>query len=476
MQLWKKILIGLGIFFVLLVGLFVVFIGPWPTYTAGFEGTGYFKNDMARIDKAVTQCKITDKPGSLKVGWGTAMITPPIGTPLAGYSARNSKPSTGVHDELYVKAIAFSDGEDTAVVVGADMLLVPPNIAEPVREQVAKETPLTASNIFFTASHSHDSVGGFSPGLVAEFSFGKYNPAIPPMLIKAFTSAIVDAYKSMEPAKLAHGDIDAPQFIHNRTRDAGVDPVLNWLLVEKANGKRCFVMRYSAHPTILDDDNMQFSAEYPGYLQLAIEKATGATAIYLGGGVGSMSPSAPDAPTAFDKCEALGNALAQLVLQATQAPAFVSNADVVSIGVPLDLPPFQMRLLSTKWRLSPLARYIAGLRSTGWMTAVKVGDIVFVNAPGDFSGEIVATWRQLAAKKGFDLWGSGFSGEYAGYISPDRYYQEVTDKKGNPAYETGVLSWLGPHMEGFFTALMEHMVDVMGKPTPAQTAPATHAS
>lgn len=472
MRLWKKILLGFAGLLVLLIVLFVVVIGPWPTYTAGFEGTAYFNNSMARIDKAIQQCSITDKPGSLKVGWGTAMISPPIGTPLAGYSDRKSKPSTGVHDEQYVKAIAFSDGVDTAVVVGADMLLVPPNIAEPVRERVAKETPLTANNIFFTASHTHDGVGGFSPGLIAEFSFGKYDPKIPPMLINAFSTAIIDAYKSLEPAKLAHGAVDAPQFVHNRARQAGVDSALNWLLVEKANGKRCYVIRYSAHPTILDDDNMLSSAEYPGYLQRAVEKATGATAVYLGGGLGSMGPHAPDAADRFARCEAMGEGLAQLVLEATQNPVFVDHADVVSVGVPVDLPPFQMRPMSTKWRLSPLARYITGLRATGWMTAVRVGNLVFVNAPGDFSGEITATWRSWASNKGIDLWGSGFSGEYAGYISPDRYYSEVTDQKGNPEYETGVMSWLGPHMEGFFTALMEHMIDVMGKPAPVQAAAA----
>ncbi len=465
MRLWKKILIGFVAFMVLLAGLFVVFIGPWPTYSAGFEGAGYFKNTMARLDQAAQSVKPQDNPGPLKVGWGTALITPPIGTPLAGYSARMSKPSTGVNDELHVKAIAISDGTDTAVLIGADMLLIPPNIAEPVREQVARETPLKAGNLFFTASHTHDGVGAFAPGLVAEFSFGKYNPAIPPMLISAFTKAIVEAYNAMEPAKLAHGAIDAPQFIRNRARDAGVDPVLNWLLAEKANGKRCFVTRYSAHPTILDDDNMLFSAEYPGYLQSAIEKATGATAIFLGGAVGSMSPRAPEAADPIGRCEAMGQGLAQLVLEAAQNPVFVERADVASIGIPIDLPPFQMRPLSTKWRLSPLARRLVGLRATGWMTAVRVGNIVFVNAPGDFSGEIAVTWRQMAANKGLDLWASGFSGEYAGYISPDRYYLDVRDKHGNPQYETAIMSWFGPHLEGYLTTLMARMVDSLGKPS-----------
>lgn len=389
---------------------------------------------------------------------------------MAGYSARQSKPATGVHDDVYVKAVAFNDGVDTAVVVGADMLLIPPNVADMVREAVAKASPLTANNIFFTASHTHDSVGAFAPGLIAAISFGKYNEAIPPFLVKAFTSAILDAYNSLEPAKFAHGVINAKQYIRNRTRDASVDEALNWMLIEKHNGKQCYITRFSGHPTILDSDSMEISAEYPGFLQRAVEQATGATAVYLGGAVGSMSPIAPEAPTEMERCVAMGSVLAELVLEATQSPEFADSADVAHISIPIDLPPLQMRLFSPNWRLSPLSRVITGLNNTGWMSSVKVGDVVFVNTPGDFSGEIANDWQQWASTKGIDLWVSGFSGEYAGYISPDKYYGELLDKKGNMAYETGQLSWLGPHMEGFFTALMQRMVAVMELPSPTQVA------
>ena len=474
MRLWKKILIGIGVFVLLLAGLFVTFIGPWPTYSSSFEGTSYFNKAIASIDANVKLSKITDSPGRLKSGWGVASIVPAIGTPLAGYSARKGKPSTGVHDELNVKALAFSDGEDAAVVAGADMLLVPPNVAEKVREAVVKETPLKAGNLFFTASHTHDGPGGLGQGLIAEISFGKYDPKVPEMLIKSFTKAIVDAYKSMEPAKLAHGKIDAPQFIHNRTREAPCDTQLSWLVVEKDSGKRCYCVSYSAHPTVLDDDNMQFTAEYPGYVQRTVESATGATCVFLGGAVGSMGPHTPDVPGGndFARCQAMGEGLGKLVIDNTQNLQWQDHADVVSVGIPFDLPPLQVRVLSAKWRLSPLAKYIAGLRSTGWMTAVRVGDVCFVNAPGDFSGEIGASWKQWGKDKGWDLWASGFSGEYAGYISPDKYYGEVTDKKGNPKYETGIMSWTGPHQEGFFTALMQHMVGVLGKPLAGQPAAA----
>jgi hypothetical protein len=93
-----------------------------------------------------------------------------------------------------------------------------------------------------------------------------------------------------------------------------------------------------------------------------------------------------------------------------------------------------------------------------------------VNAPGDFSGEIAADWQSWASRKGISLWVSGFSGDYAGYISPDRYYGDLFDKKGGLAYETGQMSWLGPHMEAFFTTLMEKMVGTMQLPVQAQAA------
>ncbi len=469
MRLWKKILLGILIFVIIVAGLVVVFVGPWPTYASGFEGTKYFNDAIAAIDANVKQCEITDKPGQLKAGWGVANIVPPAGTPLAGYGARRGKPSTGVHDELYVKAVAFSDGKDTAVVAGADILLVPPNVAEAVRAEVARQTPLTANNLFFTASHTHDGPGGMGQGLVADISFGKYDPRIPELLAKAFTSAIVDAYNSLAPAKMAHGKVKAEQFIRNRTREAAVDPDLNFMVIEKADGKRCYVVRFSAHPTILSDDNMQFSAEYPGYLQRAIERATGGTAVYLGGAVGSMGPRAPEAPDPFSRCQAMGEGLAKLVLDNAQNLNFVSNADVVSIGIGFQLPPFQLRPRSAKWRVSPLLGKLAGLRETGWMTAVRVGGAVFVNTPSDFSGEVSVTWKEWASIKGYDLWVSGFSGEYAGYVSPDKYYHEVKDKNGGTEYETGTMSWTGPHQEAFFTALMKRMVESMGKaPSPQQ--------
>ena len=472
MRLLKRILLGLVIFLVVAAGLFVVFIGPWPTYSSGFEGTKYYTDDIAAIDRNIAESKITNTPGRLKVGWGVALMTPPAGTPMAGFGARKGAPSTGAHDDLYVKAVAFSDGEDTSVVVGSDMLLVPPNVAAMVRKQVAQETPLTPNDIHFGASHTHDGPGSWGPGIAAYVTGGKYNPKIPPFLADAFSKAIIEAYKTLEPGKLASGSLNAEQYIRNRAREAPIDTELSYLVLEKDSGKRCYLVSFSAHPTVVGSHTTQITAEYPGALQRAIERDTGATCAYLGGALGSSGPRAPEGSDDYAKATAMGEALAKMVLDDTKGRElqWQTNLDVASVGIPLEMPPLQVRVLSPKWRLSKFAGPIAGLESTGWMQATRVGNIVFVGLPGDFSSEISKAWKEDAAKKNIDLWTSSFCSAYMGYISPDKYY---SDAKG---YETGAMSWTGPHQEAFFTALKDHMLKALGdvpKRTPAANAPAS---
>ncbi len=145
-----------------------------------------------------------------------------------------------------------------------------------------------------------------------------------------------------------------------------------------------------------------------------------------------------------------------------------SELDVASIGLPIELPPPAWRvvgpltrgLFGPDWSMNPFTMRMLGVSGAGWMSAVRLGRVVLVNVPGDFSGEISVDWKRWATGLGLDMWTSGFSGEYAGYISPDKYFDEVYEKgrKGNLAYETGLMSLAGPHQEAFFTALMQHMV------------------
>ncbi len=473
----KRFLLGLVVFVFMLAGSFVLFIGPWPCYTSGYENTAYFNKSIAAINQSAKASKSSDNPGKLKAGWSAVIITPPIGTPMAGYGARN-KPfkfmgpgqvSQGVHDELQAKALALSDGEDTLVLLGADILLTPPNVIRLAFETISKETPLTRNQVYFSASHTHNSCGAWGPGIAATVTGGEYDPKIVAHLAEKYAKAVIEAYKNMEPAKMAHSTgLDAKEFIRNRAHEANLDSELSYIVIEKDSGKRCILTSFSAHPTIIDDDVLEFTAEYPGAFQRAVERATGATTIYLGGATGSSGPRTPDIPngTKYDRVNAMGEGLAKLVTNDIKAKPlqWETSPDITSINAQIEIPPLQLRIPWKgweKWRLSPFAGKIAGLNRELCVQGAKIGDVKFVGIPADFSSEISLMWKNDAQRKGIDLWVTSFSPGYCGYISPDKYYNEP---KALAESEVSVMSWTGPHQEGFFTALKDKIMEDLGKP------------
>ncbi len=457
----RKILLLLAALFLALVGCVVTFVGPWPTYTSGFRDKSHYKEALAAIERHGRRASHGLTVGRFQAGWASCSIAPPVGTPLAGYGDRNGRPSTGVHDEIYVKALAVSDGNDRAVIVGADMLIIPENVADAVRARVSRQTSLTANEILFSASHNHSGPGAFGPGLASKVFNGPYDPKVAAFLTSAFTEAIVEAYQSLEPAKVAHGSVDAPEYIRNRTRrDGPTDSELSYMLIEQEDGDRCFVVSYSAHPTILGSSNMEFTGEYPGFLVRRIAEETGAEAIYLGGAVGSMSHRAPERDDPFERSRVMGAALADRVLQAARSePQFEDSADVASIGVPIQLPPFQLRL-SEHWRVSKFLPPLLGVDADGWMHAVRIGDMALVGTPADYCGEISVDLKSWAKDHFVDLWVLGFNGDYVGYVSPDKYYYDK-DEDGGYGYERGTMSWIGPDQEAFTVSLIRHMIDVL---------------
>ncbi len=456
MRIVKKILKWTAIVLVVVIVLFVIFIGPWPVYKdSHYKDSDYFAKALKDIEDHAKASDITDKPDRLQAGWAKRDISVVgIGTPLAGYSARNPKECTGIRDRCEASALALSDGKDAVVIVGSDMLIIPPNVSDGVRERVAKETDgkLTGDDILFNASHTHCGPGGFAPGLAGTFSTGKYNPKVPEVLIQQFSEAVVEAYKNLAPAALASGKIDLPEYIRNRAGRTEVDSILNYLVAKHDDGKTVYVVRYSAHPTNFGGGQMEMSAEYPGELKRFIEAETGQTAEYLGGAVGAMGPKAPEGGSADDRVKAMGIAIAKRVLEATKPEnlQFRDHLDIASVGVPLGMPEQQLRPLEDKpgIRLSTFALGIAGIPNTGWIQGVRVGDMLFMGMPCDFGGEISIKWRKWADEQHIELWTHSFCSTYCGYFSPDEVYDNLP-----LGYETGAMSWYGPNVEAYFTDL-----------------------
>src|SRR5689334_3120865 len=99
----------------------------------------------------------------LKVGSAAVVITPPIGTPLAGYY--ETRISEGVQDDLYAKAIVLECGGARAAMVSCDLISMPLTVAAEARRLIEKETGLKAEQVMISATHAH--TGPILPGRTA---------------------------------------------------------------------------------------------------------------------------------------------------------------------------------------------------------------------------------------------------------------------------------------------------------------------
>jgi hypothetical protein len=66
----------------------------------------------------------------------------------------------GVSQDLWVKAVAFAVAGQTGVIVSADALIIPREVAELAVRQVREARGVTRGAVYLSATHTHSSLGG----------------------------------------------------------------------------------------------------------------------------------------------------------------------------------------------------------------------------------------------------------------------------------------------------------------------------
>ena len=96
----------------------------------------------------------------LKAGFARMDMTPPLGTPLAGYY--EARYADGMLDPLYLNALALGNGEQTIVIITADVLMVRMDVCDMLRTMIEERTGVPADHILINSLHPHTSlrIGG----------------------------------------------------------------------------------------------------------------------------------------------------------------------------------------------------------------------------------------------------------------------------------------------------------------------------
>jgi hypothetical protein len=327
---------------------------------------------------------------------------------------------------------------------------MPPEVTEMAAERLAKESGLAREQIYLSATHTHSSLGGWGEGMVAEAFAGGFQPGVRNWISDCVVAAVRDAIADLKPAQFGYGRFAAPQFVRNRVVGAlgGTDPEFSYAILKQNGGEVGVLGVFGAHATVLSGDQMEFSADYPGYWQRAVEQQTGGLAVFLAGDVGSQSPVPGE--SGFAGAERMGQALAKAVLDRLPETPLTNSVTLGMLGLDVTLPPFNARI-SDGVRLRPwLAKRLLPATGHSFLQVFRIDDSLWVSTPCDFSGELALGIKDSFRARGKSVTITSFNGDYVGYVILPRYYHL-------DGYEPRTMSFFGPYVPDYFDELIRKM-------------------
>jgi neutral ceramidase len=459
----KKILKVLLAIIVVIV-IFLFWAIQSVDYTPYFE-TAYYKSTKSRLDSISKEIKVSK--GQIQIGFGRKSITPIlhqdadnpltgefVEIPLSGYGGRKGAGATGIHDSLFVKAVALQTLDKIVVLVGSDLLIMPPDVSKLADELLEKATGLTRENIFYSATHTHSSVGAWSEGTIGELFGGAYNPNAALWLGQQVSEAIIEAVGDLRPGKIGFGNFHASDFVRNRL--VGEHGTVNddFLIIsaEQDSGKNAVLGSFDAHATTLGDWNLETSADYPGYWQRKLENSGFDMAVFFAGSVGSHSYISQGEK--FEKSMYIGEALADSVMKYAAQIPLKDSINLSSITLKIDYPEFQFRV-TDGLRLNPtIANALFPVVGDVYLQSILLDSLVWTTTPSDFSGETALVYKNAMATKGYRAMVTSFNGAYTGYIIPCKYYHLN-------AYESRMMNWFGPGYNPFINHMIGEMIETV---------------
>jgi hypothetical protein len=385
-----------------------------------------------------------------KAGVAKTSITPAGSIWMSGYAAR-TKPSEGVRQEIFVKALALQDETGkTVVLVTSDLSGFRREVAQVIAERAEKDFGLARDKLALNASHNHSGPltglmrGPIRPGYNVDEKQRDVVRRYTEGLIDKTVTAIGASMRNVSPATLHFGQGLAGIAVNRRRDRAGmrhlpapVDHDVPVLAVrDPSGGLRAIVAGYACHATVLSD--YQINGDWPGYAQEELERThPGATALFVQGGGADANPLPR---RSVELAQKYGQVLAFAVGEVLRGKMKLLAGPLRTAFELVDLPfqgprtreEIRKRLddRNAAWRNR--AAYLLKVLDSGgtipdrYPYPVQVWqfgpDLKFIA----LGGELVADYSlRLKAQHGWDnTWVAGYSNDVMGYIPSLRVLKE----------------------------------------------------
>ncbi len=283
-------------------------------------------------------------PPGLRIGLSRTDITPPLGFEMGGYSARKGV-STGVHDPLTATVIYLENGTESLALVALDLRSFPSE-----RVVTLAKDKIGVGHVLLAASHTHSGpITWEKPNWPTpekpwfRDAEDKILAAIAQAKSQTFAGHLAAGRGSVYAGhnrRLINPDGSVTMFWRNEERrpTSPLDPTVRVLRIEDAEGRtRAVGVNYACHGVNLGPDNLEISADWPGYLRRKVEQELGDDVLcfFLQGAAGDINPYLDKQPVrenGFAAARETGDTVAAEVLRVLKrlppSPASLESVQV----------------------------------------------------------------------------------------------------------------------------------------------------
>lgn len=340
-------------------------------------------------------------------------ITPQWPVLQGGFGQRTT-PSEGVLDAVFAKALFLQAGDESLLIITADLICIPKQLAEPVLDALIARTGLALRQICLCASHTHS--GPVPYDASGAQGTAQYSAFLQARLIEVALAARDQAV----PCRVATGAGAVNVFLNRRTRGEPniVDPRVAVLAVQDAADGHLLAVLFGVgcHPVTLGWNNMQISADFPGVAQRHIEGALQAdNALFFNSTEGNVIPTTSPNRNSLDPrgyhgggyadTQFIGETVANEVLRVVQSLQFDAHLTLGSARQDLRLMPrnASFDMASATQRLAAADAVLRAelgqdyaVRANGFLWALASQHVVAVDSTeADMRRLMVACCEQL---------------------------------------------------------------------------------
>ncbi|MAF09830.1 hypothetical protein CMK11_05200 [Candidatus Poribacteria bacterium] len=314
----------------------------------------------------------------LLAGAAMRVVTPERPAYLAGL--RSPRLSDGVHDDLYARAVAMSQGDETVILVGIDVIgYARERVAGVKAELDGRGVP--ADGLIVCATHQHsgpDTIGIWGPSEVETGVDEEYMAFLAAQIV----DAAAEAYANRRAARVSVGARTIPDGVARNARVPEYDDELRVLHFVDVDGDTISTLvNFTAHPETLWSDSTQITADYPQHVYRLVEEAFGGVTVFINGALGGMVTVASEENT-FAECERIGAAVAETAIRATN-DASVLEDPVLRHGrrvftTPMDNAQFRAAVEAGVIPVGPNADTVETE-----VSLIRLSDVAIATVPGE---------------------------------------------------------------------------------------------